>query len=175
MLLRSQNIQFDGLKLNDVAYISQEINCTMERTELKEYDVLLNITGASIGRCCLFNQVNKANVNQHVCIIRLYNPKYESANILTHLISTQHVQKQIINSNAGGSREGLNYQQVRKLTFIWPSVLESEIISKIIDGITIRLSQEKKNIVKLKNIKKGLMDDLLTGRVRVTEMVEDEN
>ena len=71
VFLRSQNIYDTGLQLNDVSYISQEIDEEMKNTRVQYDDVLLNITGGSIGRCCVYNLKGvSANVNQHVCIIR---------------------------------------------------------------------------------------------------------
>ncbi|MDR4509750.1 MAG: hypothetical protein MRJ65_16210 [Candidatus Brocadiaceae bacterium] len=70
-LLRSQNIHFDSLRLDDVVYISEEIHNSMITTEVQEGDVLFNITGASIGRCNYWaEKKERANVNQHVCIVR---------------------------------------------------------------------------------------------------------
>ncbi|GAA4407138.1 hypothetical protein GCM10023187_27340 [Nibrella viscosa] len=50
-LLRSQNIHFDGLRLDDVAYITEEVDESMRNSRVQAGDVLINITGASIGRC----------------------------------------------------------------------------------------------------------------------------
>lgn len=70
-LLRSQNIHFDGLRLDDVAYIATETHYEMRGSKVHPGDVLLNITGASIGRCTFVPEnFGEANVNQHVCIIR---------------------------------------------------------------------------------------------------------
>ena len=80
MFLRSQNIHFDGLRLEDVVYISPETDVAMHRSRVQPGDVLLNITGASIGRCALApHGLGPANVNQHVCIIRTtehFNPRF---------------------------------------------------------------------------------------------------
>ena len=71
-LIRSQNVRNDSLDLTDVAYISDEINNTMKGSAVQPLDVLLNITGASIGRSCVVPaDFQIGNVNQHVCIIRL--------------------------------------------------------------------------------------------------------
>lgn len=70
-LLRSQNIYFDGLYLDDVAYITDEIHNSMSGSKVQPGDVLLNITGGSIGRCFYYDgTLGEANVNQHVCIVR---------------------------------------------------------------------------------------------------------
>jgi type I restriction enzyme, S subunit len=51
--LRSENIQNDGLRLKDVALISRAIHDRMSGTHVQPEDILLNITGASIGRYAL--------------------------------------------------------------------------------------------------------------------------
>ena len=71
MLIRSQNVHFGGLHLTDVVYIDTATDSGMAGSRVREGDVLLNITGASLGRCCVARlEGSDANVNQHVCIIR---------------------------------------------------------------------------------------------------------
>lgn len=70
--LRSQNIRNGKLNLNDLVYISKDIDDEMKNSRTYYGDVLLNITGASIGRTAINSIVEThANLNQHVCIIRL--------------------------------------------------------------------------------------------------------
>jgi len=70
-LIRSQNVRENWLELSDVAFISQQTHERMRGSWVFPDDVLLNITGASIGRSCVVPEtVGEANVNQHVCIIR---------------------------------------------------------------------------------------------------------
>ena len=70
--LRSQNVWNDGLILDDIAYISNETHQKMENTKVTPGDILLNITGASLGRSTIFPlSVSEANVSQHVTVIRL--------------------------------------------------------------------------------------------------------
>src|SRR5689334_2488318 len=65
--IRSQNVTFQGLRLDDVAYIDSRTHQRMQRSEVSVNDVLINITGASIGRCCRVpDGLGPANVNQHV-------------------------------------------------------------------------------------------------------------
>lgn len=72
-LLRSQNIHFDGLVLDNVANISLNVHKSMKNSQVKQHDVLLNITGGSLGRCCYNSSNDEMNVNQHVCIVRPNN------------------------------------------------------------------------------------------------------
>ncbi|MCH2046503.1 MAG: hypothetical protein MK212_20475, partial [Saprospiraceae bacterium] len=77
ILLRSQNIGWGDIIADNLVYISDEIDSQMPKTRVMAGDILLNITGIpSIGRCCIIPQgFPRANVNQHVCIIRP-NPRY---------------------------------------------------------------------------------------------------
>ena len=70
MLIRSQNVYDEGLRLEDVVYIDDETHAEMRNSRVATDDVLLNITGASLGRCAVYDLEDEANVNQHVCILR---------------------------------------------------------------------------------------------------------
>ena len=164
--LRSQNVHFDGLRLQDVAYITSETDASMRRSRVCSGDVLLNITGASIGRCTIVPpDLGSANVNQHVCIIRVtedFNPTFVSM-----WLSTSRAQREIDDVQAGQSRQGLNYQQVRLLTIARPSRAEQDAMATILEGViaSIRRNNTAKNV--LKTLKESASDALLTGRVRV--------
>jgi len=74
--LRSQNVWNNGLHTDEVAFISKETHKKMAATTVMPMDILLNITGASIGRCALVpDNFGEANVSQHVTIIRCINPE----------------------------------------------------------------------------------------------------
>jgi type I restriction enzyme S subunit len=69
--IRSQNVGWGSLILDDIVYIDDETHQSFVTTEVKIEDVLLNITGASIGRTAVANsEIEGGNVNQHVCVIR---------------------------------------------------------------------------------------------------------
>jgi type I restriction enzyme S subunit len=81
-------------------------------------DVLLNITGASIGRVCVVpDAICPANVNQHVCIIRCgdsLHPEYVAA-----LLSIPKFQAFIWESQAGGTRQALTKQMIEDFEIPW--------------------------------------------------------
>ena len=126
-LLRSQNIVNDIVDLTDVVYISDAMDKDMANSRVRKDDVLLNITGASIGRSAVYKHIISANVNQHVCIIRTkqrINPYYVQFNL-----TSSNGQQQVDNNQAGGGREGLNFQQIAKIAFYFPDILEQTAIS----------------------------------------------
>ncbi|MCB0451032.1 MAG: hypothetical protein KDC97_13025 [Confluentibacter sp.] len=71
LFIRSQNVNDNRLDIENAVFISEEINNEMKNSIVYPNDILLNITGASLGRSCVVpTGFNIGNVNQHVCIIR---------------------------------------------------------------------------------------------------------
>lgn len=179
MFLRSQNIHNDGLQLEDVVYIDYKIDKEMANTRVKENDILLNITGASIGRCALFNSKNiNANVNQHVCIIRI---KEDIANKEFYLFSLQSgfLQKQIMSYQTGSSREGLNFEQIKNLLYICPLDSHEQktaviFIQNKIQILNNTIQKIQVQIQKLEAAKQSLISEVVTGKIdlRDWEIVE---
>ena len=173
IFIRSQNVHPDGLRLNDVAYISHDIDEKMQNTRVQYGDVLLNITGASIGRCSTYELVDSpANVNQHVCIIRpiaeLANSKY-----IQYVLNSSLGQTQINLFQMGGSREGLNFEQLRN--FVIPSftVDEQSAIAKYLDRKTKQLDYTiavtEQQIKDLQAYRISLISEAVTGQIDVRD------
>ena len=152
LFIRSQNVGNGCFLLDDVAYIDEATHKKQINTELKDGDVLLNITGASIGRTTVVNKnVEGGNVNQHVCIIRLledYSPNY----ICNYLLSYGG-QKQIDSFQTGGNREGLNFEQIRSIKFFIPSFREQSKIASLLSLLEERIATQNKIIEDLKKLK----------------------
>ncbi len=157
LFIRSQNVGNGRFLLDDVAYIDEATHKKQINTELKDGDVLLNITGASIGRTTVVNKnVEGGNVNQHVCIIRLlkdYSPNY----ICNYLLSYGG-QKQIDSFQAGGNREGLNFEQIRSIKFSIPSFREQSKIASLLSLLEERIATQNKIIEQLQSLIKGIYD-----------------
>jgi len=168
-LLRSQNIHFDGLRLDDVAHIPEEIHQTMLNSVVKKRDVLINITGASIGRCThVEEEFEKANVNQHVCIIR---PKDIFYKYLSYYLISRLGQDQVFSVQMGTSREGVNFEQLGNFIIFHPN---KELQQKIVHHLDQQTSKIVKTIQKiekkiefLEEYKKSLIHYVITGKIDV--------
>ncbi len=125
--LRSQNVWDDGLRLENVAYISPEIHQRMSGTFVEASDILLNITGASIGRSSLVpDDIGEANVSQHVAIIRLID---KSIRFFVHLcLISPLVQASIMQTQVGISREGLSMRSLKDFLIPLPPLEEQKRI-----------------------------------------------
>lgn len=127
--LRSQNIWNDGVRLDDVAFITTETNQGMSGTIVQAHDLLLNITGASLGRCAVVPiDLGPANVSQHVTIIRLVDP---AARHYIHLcLLSPLLQAMIWGRQVGMAREGLSKKVLEQFEIPIPPIKEQERIVK---------------------------------------------
>ncbi|APC85542.1 restriction endonuclease subunit S [Clostridium botulinum] len=165
IFLRSQNILNGILALNDVAYITEDENSKMKSTQVYGNDILLNITGASIGRSCIVPKIfPKANVNQHVCIIRL-KENYNSYFIMNQILSYK-VQKQIDSYQAGGNREGLNFQQIKQMNVAVTVYEEQQKIANFFSLIDKKIENQQEKVEALKDYKKGMMQKIFSQAIR---------
>lgn len=121
---RSQNVYNEGLVYADIKYISEEIHQSMIGTEVNAGDLLLNITGGSLGRCAVVPEdFAQGNVSQHVCILRsiFVHPKYFHCFILSSDFAKAM-------NLTGSGREGLPKYNLEVMNFPLPPIKEQERI-----------------------------------------------
>ncbi|MCC6844712.1 MAG: restriction endonuclease subunit S, partial [Bacteroidetes bacterium] len=151
LFIRSQNVLINKTDFSDAVLIPNEVHQKMKRTQVRKGDVFLNITGASIGRSAVMKEEREANVNQHVAILRPNEsilPEYLSA-----VLNTPNLQRQIDKLQTGSSRQGLNFDQIRKLIIpITETNSQLEIIEnlktqlRVLNGISKMKSEAQKKI-----------------------------
>ena len=166
MFLRSQNVYDDGLRLDDVVFIDEATDAEMEQTRVQPRDVLLNITGASIGRTAIVpDDLPPANVNQHVCIIRVGDgvcPEFVS-----YALKARTVKDQIRALENGTSREGLNFEQVGNMLISLPTQVgvQRQIVSWLdqkMAGIDAVLTAKNRMLGLLRKKRQALVTRLVT-------------
>ncbi|MND56662.1 Type-1 restriction enzyme EcoKI specificity protein [compost metagenome] len=163
--LRSQNVYDDGLRLDDVVHITPDVDIEMAHSRVKPMDILINITGASIGRTCIVPLgIGSANVNQHVCIIRLN--KSEIIRFVSWAVKAQSTKAQIDNAQTGAAREGMNFEQIASLLLSLPPETECEQISDFLDYETARIDRliahQQRLIELLKEKRQALISHAVT-------------
>lgn len=152
MFLRSQNVRNKGLSLDGVARIPRPVHERMSGTWVQGGDILLNITGASIGRSAIVptDGWTTANVNQHVSVLRPLLP--ETTEYLHALIISPYFQNLIAASSPGASREGLAIKRMEMFPVPLPPAVEQR---RIAEGLNELL---------------GLCDDLEQGQASRAEL-----
>lgn len=120
-LIRSMNVHNNRFEYKDLVYITDEQAEKLDNVTIEKKDVLLNITGASVARCCIVpEEILPARVNQHVSIIRckeMLLPEF-----VCHMMTENNYQKQLWNiaTSGGATREAITKQQIEELVFIVP-------------------------------------------------------
>lgn len=169
--IRSQNVHFDGLRLDDVVKIDSATHQKMNNSNVEFNDVLLNITGASIGRCCVVSIDQAMNVNQHVCIIRV-NDKIEP-DYLNIVLQSNVGQVQIKLLTTGGNREGLTHEAVKNLSIPLPDIkTQKELLNTISEKLnTYDLIKTKilLQIEKLQTYRQSIISEAVTGKIDVRD------
>lgn len=173
--VRSQNVGWGILLLTDLVYIDEDTHKSFSSTELRQGDVLLNITGASIGRCAVADaRLAGGNVNQHVCIIRTDSTEVDSY-FLKFILLSALGQQQIDSFQAGGNREGLNFGQIRSIKLpLPPTKAEQEAIAEALSDADAFIESLEQLILKKRQIKQGAMQELPTGKRRLPGFGEDK-
>lgn len=171
LFLRSQNIYDEGLNLDNPTYITSEVDNDMANTRVQAEDVLLNITGGSIGRACVMpEEALPANVNQHVSIIRvkkdLVLPK------LMHYFWISGLGKKAIALyQTGGNREGMSADAIANTPFMYYGLSEQEEIIGFLDCRTAEIdkliARKQQLLAELAAYKKSLIYEYVTGKKEV--------
>ena len=170
LFIRSQDVTHDGLDVSQAAHIPPNIHNRMKRSCVKKNDVLLNITGASIGRSCVYDLDEEANVNQHVCIIRM-EKDFDTAYLL-HRWLFSYGQRQIRVLMTGSNREGLNFDQIKKIYFpLIRDEAEVKRISAVLQSADAEIIREQSTLKKYMSIKQGLVHDLLSNKIDVSNVI----
>jgi type I restriction enzyme S subunit len=168
--IRSQNVHFEGLRLDDISFIDYYVHKSMKGSTVLKNNVLLNITGGSIGRCCVVDIDIEMNVNQHVSIIRT-TPQLINY-FLNYILSCDLGQSQVRYNLTGGNREGLTIEGIRDIQITIPPLYEQEEIVSYLDEqtqlIDKTISVEERRIDTLKEYRQSLISEVVTGKRKVT-------
>jgi type I restriction enzyme S subunit len=154
--IRSQNVLMNKFDFSDIAFISEEIYNSMKRTFVKRNDVLLNITGASIGRVACYQDDILANVNQHVCIIRC-KPEKLNPIYLSFFLSMPSFQEKFITNQSGATRQALNFEQIKDFNISVPTLnLQEEFAGVVarVESLRGRMGESARQV-------EGLFESLL--------------
>ena len=173
LFIRIGNLSRENIRIrfDDVVYVSPPNNSEGNRTNIKTGDVLVSIT-ADLGIVALApRSLRDAYVNQHIALLRFTDIETLSPWVAFYLWSNGG-QKQFQVLNDGGAKAGLNLPTVDSILIPLPSKEERKKIIQSMMSIEEIILKESTEKYKLERIKNGLMEDLLTGIVRVNPLVK---
>jgi type I restriction enzyme S subunit len=169
MFLRIGNLTREhiNLRLDSVAHVQPPSGSEGARTAVQEGDVLISIT-ADLGIIGVIPQrFGEAYVNQHIALVRINPSKANPRWVGVYLAGAEVGQRQFYRLNDMGAKAGMNLPTTGALLVTLPAMQEQDRIAALLDVHDARIRAEEAELAKLRQVKRGLMDDLLTGRVRV--------
>jgi type I restriction enzyme S subunit len=164
-MLRSQNIKPGKIIMSDLVYMSKENNDKLKKSKLKENDIVSVRTGyPGISSVVTKSQEGINCIDLVITRIKteLVNPFY-----LFYFINSWLGRMQILNQQSGIAQQHFNVGDMKKLLFFIPQFEEQNKIVNVINKFSDKIDFFEKNKAKLLNQKQGLMQDLLSGKVRV--------
>ena len=155
-LIRSMNVFDFYFEREDLAHITESQAKALDSVTVQEKDILLNITGASVGRCCMVpTDILPARVNQHVMIIRANEINYQI--FLLYQINSERTKRNLLSaSESGSTREALTKGEVEMQKILIPAESDIEKFSKIVDPL-IKQTQ----LLNIDNLKMNMMLNLI--------------
>ncbi|KVE03411.1 type I restriction endonuclease subunit S [Burkholderia vietnamiensis] len=167
--LTREHINF---RYGSTVFVRPPRNADGQRTRLEPGDILISIT-ADLGIVGVVpDGMGEAYINQHIALVRpnlaIINPRF-----VGHYLASSVAQTYISKLNDAGAKAGLNLPTVRGLVTVKPERVEQDLIAARLDEIDNRIQSAETESAKLRELKAGLMDDLLTGRVRVTRLLDE--
>lgn len=160
-LIRSTNVFDFRFEYSDLAHINDEQANALSNVIVEPNDVLFNITGVSVARCCMVpNNVLPARVNQHVMIVRPIKGELMSYYIMFTLCSPDNKAKLLGIGQSGSTREAINKQELESFEIPVP---DDAILSKFGDAakrVYSHISDNVREIHALEELKTVLLAEL---------------
>ena len=144
-LIRSQNVYNNSFDYSGLVFIDDEAAQKLKNVELKENDILLNITGDSVARCTIVPQkLLPARVNQHVCILRVNDKIIHPFYLKSFLVNSRMQEIMLSLAQSGGTRAALTKGMIENFEIPIPSLEEQEKIANILSSLddNIELNNE---------------------------------
>ncbi|CAE81065.1 restriction endonuclease subunit S [Bdellovibrio bacteriovorus] len=167
LLVRGQDYISGWAEAGEVFKVSVEIEKKFERARLNVGDVVICIAGAGVGAVNVVPmRFNGANITQTTARVSCDEKKILGKYLYYYLQEGTGL-KQIQKYIKGSAQPGLNLNDVEKFLIKVPPLAEQSSIVKALDSVELKVENTKVLLAKYQSLKKALMQDLLTGRVRV--------
>jgi restriction endonuclease S subunit len=168
-LIRSMNVHDNGFRTKGLAFIDNDQAKKLDNVTVQENDVLLNITGASVARCCMVDKAYlPARVNQHVSIIRLNETMLPSF-LHYYLISPSVKQELLFSSSGGATREAITKSMLEAFQVPFVSLSAQQKVVAYLDEISQKLEKikqlQKEKMAHLKALKASILDGAFRGEL----------
>lgn len=146
-----------------------KIDKQYKRSRLRSGDLLITIRGTTGRIASVPSELDGSNITQDTARLRLEDDC--SGQYFYFLLQSKVVQDQVLLHSVGQAVKGINISEVKRISFGLPSEDEQDAIATKLAGLEQSLEGSRKQLAKLRALKTAMMQDLLTGRRRVTVLL----
>ncbi|MDE1818305.1 MAG: restriction endonuclease subunit S [Thaumarchaeota archaeon] len=165
-LILIKNIQDSKIIDKDIPKVSKEDTERLSRYQVKEGDMVFSRVGR-VGSAALVERKQHGwLISGQLLRIRFDNPNLNS-NYLNYFIQSHLFIRTLIPELVGSTRDSINTEILENLPIIIPPKKEQDEITTILSNVDLRIEKQLEYKSNLETLKKGLMQKLLTGQIRV--------
>ncbi|MBT5306233.1 MAG: hypothetical protein HON76_07590 [Candidatus Scalindua sp.] len=181
-LIRSQNVRNDFFDHNGLAFIEKCHADKLSNVTVEEKDVLLNITGDSVARCCQVDpSVLPARVNQHVAIIRPTSTILYAQFLRYYFVSPTMQNEMLSKAGIGATRNALTKGMIENFEIPLPPFSEQKTIAHILGSLDDKIELNRRMNATLEGMVQALFkswfidfDPVLDNAIRTGTPIPDE-
>ena len=164
-----QTKNFEGRKFDFSTdyYIPADIAKEFDKIVLDTVCLLFSIVGASVGNIGLFPGDKVAFCGGAIGIAKFYH-EIDAIYAFYYFLS-ESGQQQIRNVTKGGAQATVTIEDIREFTIPYPNLKERTMIAQTLSDMDSEIEQLEKKLAKYQQIKQGMMQELLTGRIRLVD------
>jgi len=163
--LSVNNLVDNKIDLSDLRFISvADHDIFSRKCKPLKGDILLG-KAASVGKVAIVDTDIEFNIWSPIALIRI-SGEYAARFIFYQLQSTDLIQQITLLTNSS-SQGNIGMGDIEKLTFKFPSLPEQEAIATILSNMDAEITTLEEKLVKTRHIKQAMMQELLTGRIRL--------
>jgi len=167
LFLSAKNVTKEGFKFTDRQYIDKSKDEMLRKGKVQRGDFVLTTRG-TLGNFAWYNNeitIERMRINSGMVVLRLIDKGIEK--YFYKFFTSTNMQNQIFRISSGTAQPQLTVGGIGKLIILIPPVSEQHNIADILSEVDTKIEKEQATKDQLEQLKKGLMQVLLTGQVRV--------
>lgn len=164
-IIRMSDLKSGIISKNNMECVNESITSNLSRFSLQEDDFIFGMSGSLSNYARIYSNDLPAFLNQRVGRIRAKNDNYQIFTMYLYL--SDAIQQQILNKAAGAAQLNISINDLRNMKIRLPHSTEQKKIAGVLSNADREIELLKEKLAHLKQEKKALMQQLLTGKRRV--------
>ena len=163
--IRANNIKNNTVIESDMRFISKELHSQLTKGHLKKDDILITTRG-EIGQIAIVPE-KFINTNINAQIVRINTNQKLDKYYFAYYLTKSETQTKLTNFQTGSALKQLPVGKLIELLIIFPPLPEQNRIATILSDMDSEIDTLETKLAKTKQLKQGLMQQLLTGKIRL--------